>query len=145
MAKESYSLKNVSIAYAPNGGAAFDCKNGLSTDGCTIAMAEDFGERTMGADGSTLWSEYMTANGTVTLSVMANSPAYAFFVTLQNAQRTAGGKGRDTMTIVNRDFSEQFACASCAIQNISGEKYDKTGNAVRTITINAGSISRIAA
>lgn len=53
-------------------------------------------------------------------------------MTLQNAQRTAGGKGRDTMTIVNRDFSEQFACASCAIQNISGEKYDKAGNAVRT-------------
>ena len=113
-------------------------------DGITITMDEDFGERSNGADGSTLWSEYMGSSGTIDIVVMANSPVYAYFVTLQAAQRASGTKGRDTLSITNRDFNEAFTASKCAIQRISGEKIDKRGNATRTITISAGSITRVA-
>lgn len=145
MAKESYCLKNVAITYAPMGTASFDCKNGLAEGGAVIAFAEDFGERTTGSDGSSLWSEYMTSHGTVTLNLMANSPGYAFFVMLHNAQRATGKFGADTMTIVNKDFTEMFSCGKCAVQSISGETYDKAGNTVRVVTINCGEITRMAA
>ena len=142
---KTYTIKNVSISYAAFGGGSYDCKQGIAEDGCTVEMAEDFGERTMGADGSTLWSEYETKNGTVTLNVMANSPVYAYFVSLNNAQRLAGTKGQDSMTIKNRSFSEQFSCADVAIQSISGETYDKAGHTVRVITLSCGTIDRFAA
>lgn len=144
MAKKSYCIKNVSITYSPNGGATFNCKEGIAEGGATIAYAEDFGERTVGADGSTLWSEYVTSHGTITLNIMANSPAYAYFVTLHNTQRMSGSVGEDILSINNRDFNESFNCADCAIQSISGETYDKAGNTVRVVTINAGKITRIA-
>lgn len=143
--KKSYTMAHVSIAYAPFGGGAYDCKTGLAEDGVTITMAEDYGERTVGADGSTLWSEYCSNHGTITLNIMANSPAYAFFSTLQTAQRATGTKGRDTMTIVNKDFTEQFSCKDVAIQSIGDVTYDKAGNASRAITFNAGDIQRTAA
>lgn len=143
--KKSYTMAHVSIAYAPFGGGAFDCKTGISEDGVSIAMAEDYGERTVGADGSTFWSEYCSNNGTITLNVLANSPAYAFFATLQSTQRVSGTKGRDTMTIVNKDFSESFSCKDVAIQSIGEVTYDKVGNAARVITFNAGDIQRTAA
>lgn len=145
MAKESYTLAHVNASYSPYGGAAFDLKQGLAEDGITITMDEDFGERSNGADGSTLWSEYMGSSGTIDVVVMANSPVYAYFVTLQAAQRASGTKGRDTLSIVNRDFNESITASKCAIQRISGEKTDKRGNATRTITISAGSITRVAA
>lgn len=145
MPKESYTLKHVQMAYAAFGGASFDMKQGISEDGVTIEMAEDFGERTMGGDGSTLWSEYVGSNGTVTLSIMANSPAYPFFVNLQTVQRQSGTKGRDSATIINKDFNESITCSNGAIRSISGEKYDKRGNAYRTVVIDFGSITRIAA
>lgn len=144
MAKESYTLAYVNCSYSAYGGAAFDLKKGLAEDGITINMDEDFGERTMGADGSTLWSEYMTSSGTIDIVVMANSPAYAFFATLQAAQRASGIKGRDTLSINNPDFNESITASNCAILRISGEKYDKRGNTTRTITISAGSITRVA-
>lgn len=141
----TYTIKNVSIAYAAYGGVAIDCKDGLAEGGCTIAFDEDFGERAKGADGSTLWSEYETTSGTVTLNVMPYSPLYAFFRTLQASQRGAGSKGQDTMTIVNTNFSESFTCSAVAIQNISGETFDKAGNTVRVITLNCGEIHVVAA
>lgn len=139
----SYTLKNVTMSYAAFGGASIDCKNGIAEGGCTIALAEDYGERTAGGDGSTMWSEYMTSHGTVMLNVMPYSPVYAFFVTLQTAQRATGSKGSDTMTIVNKNFSESFTCSAVAIQSISGETFDKAGNTVRVITLSCGEISRI--
>ena len=145
MAKESYTLVHANASYSAYGAAAFDLKQGLAEDGITINMDEDFGERTNGADGSTLWSEYMTSSGTIDIVVMANSPVYAYFVTLQAAQRASGTKGRDTFSCTNRDFNESFTASKCAIQRISGEKIDKRGNATRTITISAGSITRVAA
>ena len=141
----SYTLKNVTMSYAALGGAAINVKDGLAEGGCSITFAEDFGERTAGADGSTMWSEYMTSHGTITLNVMPYAPVYAFFVNLQAAQRATGTKGRDTMTIVNKNFNESFTCSGCAIQSISGETYDKAGNTVRVVTISAGEISRIGA
>lgn len=143
MAKESYTLAHVNASYSAFDGAAFDLKNAIAEDGITITMDEDFGERTNGADGSTLWSEYMTSSGVIDIAVMANSPVYTFFVTLQAAQRASGTKGRDTLSITNRDFNESFRASKCAIRSISGEKFDKAGNAVRTISISAGSITRI--
>lgn len=145
MAKESYTLANVSVTYAPFGAASFDCKNGIAESGVTIAMSEDFGERVKGGDGTSMWTEYCSSDGTITLNVNQYSPVYAFFVALQNAQRLAGKKGRDTMTILNRDMNEVITCSQCAIQSISGETYDKSGSTVRVITINAGSITRLAA
>lgn len=145
MPKESYTLAHVNASYSAYGAAAFDLKQGLAEDGITINMDEDYGERTNGADGSTLWSEYMTTSGTIDIVVMANSPVYAYFVALQAAQRASGTKGRDTFSCNNRDFSESFTASKCAIQRISGEKFDKRGNATRTITISAGSITRVAA
>lgn len=145
MAKESYTLYNVSVTYAPFGAASFDCKNGIAESGVTVTMSEDFGERVKGGDGSSMWTEYCSSDGTITLNVNPYSPAYAFFIALQNAQRMAGKKGRDTMTILNRDLRETITCAQCAIQSISGETYDKSGSTVRVITINAGSITRMAA
>ncbi len=145
MSKESYTIKHVQMAYAAFGGASFDLKQGLSEDGVTIEMAEDFGERTMGVDGSSLWSEYESSNGTVTLSIMANSPAYAFFVNLQTVQRNTGTKGRDSATIINKDFNESITCSKGAIRSISGEKYDKRGNALRTVVIDFESIVKVAA
>ncbi len=142
---ESYTLHNVSIAYAPFGAASFDCKNGIAEAGVTVAMSEDFGERVKGGDGSSYWTEYCSTDGTITLNVLATSPAYAFFVALQHAQRASGTKGRDSMTILNRDFNEMISCADCAIQNISGETYDKAGSTVRVITINSGRITKMAA
>lgn len=145
MAKSAYSIKRVSVTYAPFGAASFDCKNGLAESGVTIAMAENFGERTNGSDGSSMWSEYEGSQGTVTINLLPNSPVYAFFVNLQNAQRLSGTKGEDTMTIVNKSFNEAFTCANCAIESISGETFDKVGNTVRVITINAGEITKVAA
>lgn len=145
MAKKSYSLMRVSIIYTAFGGVSFDCKDGIAESGCVVAMAENFGERTMGGDGSSMWSEYESANGTITINLLPTSPAYAYFVTLQNAQRLTGTKGQDTMTILNRSLNEQITCADCAIESISGETYDKAGNTVRVITINAGSITKVAA
>lgn len=145
MAKESYTLAHVSITYAPFGAASFDCKNGIAESGCSIAMSEDFGERVKGGDGSSMWTEYCSQDGTITLNVNPYSPAYAFFVALQNAQRMSGTKGRDTMTILNRDLNEMISCAQCAIQSISGETYDKSGATVRVVTINSGTITRMSA
>lgn len=142
--KKSYTMHHVNMAYSAFSGASFDLKNGLSTDGVTISMAEDFGERTVGADGRSLWSEYMSENGTVTISIMSNSPAYAFFTALQNAQRITGTKGRDSITIANTDFNEAFTCADVAIQSIGEVKYDKAGNASRPIVFNCGKITRVA-
>ena len=145
MAKSAYSIKRVSVVYAPFGAASFDCKNGLAESGVTISMSDNFGERTVGADGSSLWSEYENSNGTITINLLPNSPVYAFFINLQNAQRLSGRKGEDTMTIVNKSFNEAYTCAKCSIESISGETFDKVGNNVRVVTINAGEITRVAA
>lgn len=144
MDKENYTLHNVSVVYSPFGAASFDCREGIAESGVTIAMAEDFGERVMGGDGTSMWSEYCSDHGTVTLNVNPYSPAYAFFIALQNAQRASTTKGRDTMTIQSSDLKEIITCAQCAIQSISGETYDKAGSTVRVITINCGHINRMA-
>jgi hypothetical protein len=145
MTKKAFSLAHCSASYAVYGGVSFDLKNGIAENGVTIELAEDLGERVVGADGSSMWTEYMTSHGTITVELMPYSDAYPFFITLQNAQRATGSKGQDTITIIDRDLQRNWVGSDVAIQSISGEQISKSGNNVVTVTLSCGSITRQAA
>lgn len=61
MSKQTYSIARASAAYAVFGGVSFDLKQGLTDNGITINLDEDFGERNKAIDGSSIWSEYETS------------------------------------------------------------------------------------
>jgi hypothetical protein len=145
MSKKAFSLAHCSASYAVYGGVSFDLKNGISENGVTIEFAEDFGERVVGGDGTSMWTEYMSSNGTITVELMPYSDAYAFFITLQNTQRASGSKGQDSITITDRDLNRNWVGSDVAIQSISGEQINKAGNNVVTVTLSCGSITRQAA
>jgi hypothetical protein len=142
MAKKAYCLNNCSVSYAAYGSVSFDLKNGIAENGVTVEMAEDFGERMVGGDGSSAWSEYMSSNGTISLEIMPYSDSYAFFTSLQNTQRATGSKGMDTVTILDRNFNRTIIGSDVAIRSISGEQISKSGNNVVTILLDCGSITR---
>jgi hypothetical protein len=145
MTKKAFSLAHCSASYAVYGGVSFDLKNGISENGVTIEFAEDFGERVVGGDGTSMWTEYMSSHGTITVELMPYSDAYAFFITLQNTQRATGSKGQDSITITDRDLNRNWVGSDVAIQSISGEQISKSGNNVVTVTLSCGSITRQAA
>lgn len=138
----TYTIKNVSISYAAFSGATFDCKQGLAEDGVTVSMTEDFGERLNGAAGDTMWSEYETNSGTITINLMPNSKTFAFLDALHTAQRASGTAGNDAVYITNRNNGETITATEVAIQNPGDITYNKSGTAIRAVILNAGHITR---
>ena len=90
MKKPTYSIARASAAYAVFGGVSFDLKQGLTDNGITINLDEDFGERNKAIDGSSIWSEFETSAGTIVLEYLPSSPCVPFFITLHATQRGTG-------------------------------------------------------
>lgn len=139
MPKQVYSVARASAAYAVFSGVSFDIKQGLAENGISIAYTEDFGERHVGTD-STLWSEYATKHGTMTLEYLANSPAVPFFQNLHTTQRMTGTTGLDTVTVLDRDMQTTFTGSDVAIQSITGHGVKKAKGDSVVVTLNCGNL-----
>lgn len=143
--KQAYSIARVSAAYAVSGGVSFNFKQSLGENGITINPGEDFGERIRGADGSTLWCEYESNDGTIVAEFLASSPAVPFFMALHATQRATGTTGLDSIVIVDRDMQTTHTASDVAIQSITGHTVKKSKGDMIVVTLNYGKLSSVGA
>ena len=120
-------------------------KQGLTDNGITINLDEDFGERNKAIDGSSIWSEYETSAGTIVLEYLPSSPCVPFFITLHATQRGTGSTGSDTVTVIDRDMKFTYTGSQVAIQSITGHNVKKSKGDSIVVTLNCGQITSIGA
>lgn len=135
MAKVSaYSFKNVV--------ASIDRRDvkGLwdGDDSITVAMAADQGARTVGADGSSIFSISADQSANITIRLQHTSPTHRFLMQKWNAQKTRGAAANGFPFAVKDTVSGEGGTATdCRIMTAPADSKGKAAT-VREWVLSAG-------
>ncbi len=129
---EAWSFLDFVGAYTGPFGTFELTSEGISTEGVTIAFAEDSGSMVIGAKGDGMHNLRANASGTATLNYMKTGRINAILSQLYAFEKSSSANfGKGTMTFRNTQTGDYFLCEQCGIRKFpdSGNSVDGNGNA----------------
>ena len=124
----AYSFLDVQASIVGPGGSLILSEGGVSDEGITVAMTEDKTSMVTGADGSGMHSLHASKSGRVTVRLLKNSPLNAALMSMYNFQSTSAAyAGRNTITVQNPSWGDDFDCRECAFVKIPDNVNAKDG------------------
>ena len=140
---QSYSFKDVNAAIVGPGGA-FSLTGSAAEEGITIEMRADKNDLQVGADGNWMHSLRADKSGTITISLLKNSPINAQLSGMYNLQTSSSTLwGQNVLTIVT-SVGDAITIAGAAFKRQPTVVYATVGG-INQWVLEAGSVDMVLA